>query len=379
MRKLIITLVGIFSFIALGLICLMVVAVTRGNAWFTNGFHNLELVNEQTVALNDIQMISIEYDADDVEFFASNTNELVLKEYMNFTPDEDQLTQITQSRGRLKLEGQIWNDVNWFSNTNRRSRMEIYLPADYQGALDTSTSSGNITSDLLLKLTALRLSASSGDININEVTAAKIDLSTSSGNITISKAEGSREFKASSGSIEVYGGAGDTSATNSSGNITIESSTGLLEAEASSGNIVIKASSGEKILSTTSGNIKITDADGYTKASASSGTIKTDTLAGAGQFKTTSGDIRLNIAAEPEALTKDIIIATSSGAAELSIPSSLQFNFNADTSSGSINTSFEDILSFSDDEKHAKGTIGAAPSINIKIATSSGDIKVDQQ
>ena len=361
MRKLIITLVGIFSFIALGLICLMVVAVTRGNAWFTNGFHNLELVNEQTVALNDIQMISIEYDADDVEFFASNTNELVLKEYMNFTPDEDQLTQITHSRGRLKLEGQIWNDVNWFSNTNRRSRMVIYLPADYQGALDTSTSSGNITSDLLLKLTALRLSASSGDININEVTAAKIDLSTSSG------------------SIEVYGGAGDTSATSSSGNITIESSTGLLEAEASSGNIVIKASSGEKILSTTSGNIKITDADGYTKASASSGTIKTDTLAGAGQFKTTSGDIRLNIAAEPEALTKDIIIATSSGAAELSIPSSLQFNFNADTSSGSINTSFEDILSFSDDEKHAKGTIGAAPSINIKIATSSGDIKVDQQ
>lgn len=341
MRKTIIALVGVFTFIALGLICLMVVAVNRGGVWLTDGFYNLELVNEQTVPLDGVDKISIDYSADDVVFFTSDTNELVLKEYMSFTPDEDEVTRITQSGSRLRLEGRIRND--WFVHPNRGSRMEIYLPVDYQGSIDTSTSSGDITSSLVLKLTDLRMSASSGDIEMNEVTAAQIAFSTSSGNITI------------------------------------ESSIGLLEAEASSGDIHIRASSGEKSLSTTSGNIVIEDSDGYTKASASSGTIKADNLAGTGHFKTTSGDIRLNFADAPEAITKDLIINTSSGTAELSIPSSLEFNFSADTSSGSINTSFDDRLNFSKDEDHAKGSVGAAPNINIKISTTSGDIEVDQQ
>ncbi len=380
MKKMIIALVGVFAFIALGLICLMVVAVNRGGVGFTTGnYFNLKLVNEQTAPLEGVDQLSIEYHADDVEFFTSDTNELVLKEYMSFTPDEDQLTRITQSGSRLKLEGRIRDDINWFIHPNRGSRMEIYLPADYQGAIDASTSSGDIASSLVLSLSDLRLSATSGDLEMNEVTAAQIEFTTSSGNITVAKAEGIRQFAATSGDIEVYGGAGDTSAATSSGNITIEASTGLLEAEASSGDIVIKDSNGEKSLSTTSGNIQIEDSIGYTKASASSGTIEADQLAGAGHFKTTSGDLNLDFADEPEAITDDIIVDASSGTAELTIPSSLQFNFNADTSSGSINTFFDDMLSFSDDEDHAEGSIGTAPNIKLQITTASGDIEVDRQ
>jgi hypothetical protein len=159
MKKMIIALVGVFTFIALGLICLMVVAVNRGGAWFTTGgFYDLELVNEQTAPLDGIDQISLDYHADDVEFFTSDSNELVLKEYMSFTPDKDQLTRITQSGSRLKLEGRIRDDVNWFFHPNHGSRMEIYLPADYQGAIDASTSSGDITSSLVLTLSNLRLS-----------------------------------------------------------------------------------------------------------------------------------------------------------------------------------------------------------------------------
>ncbi len=376
MKKMIIALVGVFSFIALGLICLMVVAVNRGSDWFTI---DLELVNEQTAPLDGIDQISIEYYADDVEFFTSASNQLVLKEYMSFTPEKDQLTRITQSGSRLKLEGRIDNDVNWFFHPNRFSRMEIYLPADYQGAIDASTSSGSISSSLVFTLTDLRLSASSGNLEMNEVTAAKIDLSTSSGNITIAKAEGNRQFAAASGNIEVYGGAGDTSAATSSGNIKIEDSNGFLEAEASSGNIIIKDSTGEKNIDTTSGNIKIKDSAGYTKASASSGTIDVDNLAGAGHFKTTSGSLKLDFADAPEAITDDIIIDASSGTAKLTIPETLQFNFSADTSSGSIDTFFDDMLKFSDKEKQAEGSIGAAPKINLQVSTTSGDIEVDRR
>ena len=380
MKKMIIALVGVFTFIALGLICLMVVAVNRGGVWFTTGgFYDLELVNEQNAPLDGVDQITIEYYADDVEFFTSDTNELVLKEYMSFTPDEDQLTRITQSGSRLKLEGRIWDNANWFFHPNRGSRMEIYLPADYQGAIDASTSSGDIASSLTLTLTDLRLNATSGDLEMNEVTAAKIKFSTSSGNITVAKAEGNRQFTATSGDIEVHGGTGDTSAATSSGNITIESSSGLLEAEASSGDIVIRDSSGEKKLSTASGNIEIKDSVGYTKASASSGTIEANNLAGAGHFKTTSGNLRLDFADTHEAITDDIIVDASSGTAELTIPSTLQFNFSADTSSGSIDTSFDDMLSFSDDEDHAEGNVGTTPNIKLQITTTSGDIEVDQR
>jgi DUF4097 and DUF4098 domain-containing protein YvlB len=380
MKKMMIALVGAFAFIAIGLICLMVVAVNRGGIWFTtNGFYDLKLVNEQTASLDGIDQIMIDYAADDVEFFTSDTNQLILKEYMSFTPDEDQLTLITLSGSKLKLKGRIRDDFNWLIHPTRGSRMEIYLPANYQGAIDASTSSGDIESSLVFALTKLRLSATSGNLTMNEVTAAQINLSTSSGDITVAKAEGNREFSATSGNIEVYGGAGDTSAATSSGDITIESSTGFLEAEASSGNIVIIDSNGEKELSTASGDIKIKDSVGYTKASASSGMIKADNLAGAGRFKTTSGDIRLEFADAPEKITDDLIVDASSGTAELTIPSTLQFNFNADTSSGTISTFFDDKLSFSDNEHHAEGSVGTAPNINLKIETTSGDIEVEQR
>lgn len=380
MRKMIIALVGVFTVIALGLICLMVVAVNRGGIWVTSGgFYDLKLVNEQTAPLDGVDQISIEYHADDVEFFTSDTNELILKEYMSFTPDEDELTRITQSGSRLKLKGRIHDDFNWLTHPTYGSRMEIYLPADYQGAMDASTSSGDIDSSLVFTLSKLKLSANSGDIMINEVTAAQIDLSTSSGNITVAKAEGARKFSANSGSIEVYGGAGDTSASTSSGNIVIESSSGLLEAEANSGNIVIRDSNGEKDLSTTSGNIEIEDSVGYTKASASSGRIGAENFTGAGRFKTNSGDLRLEFEDAPEAVTGDIIVNTSSGRVELTIPAALQFNFSADTSSGSINTFFDDKLSFSDREHHAEGSVGTAPNINLQVETTSGNIEVDQR
>lgn len=379
MRKMMIALVGAFAFIALGLICIMVVTVNRGGIRLTNGaFYNLKLVNEQSASLDGVEQILIEYHADDVVFYTSETNELILKEYMNIVPDEDQLTRITQSGSRLKLEGRIRNSVNWFIHINYGSRMEIYLPADYQGAIDASTSSGNITSSLVFKLTDLRLNASSGNIEMNEITAPQIEITSTSGNITVSKAEGNRAFAASSGNIKVYGGAGDTSASTSSGNILIESSTGLVEAKASSGKIVIITSNGEKELSTTSGNIEIQDSVGYTRASSSSGRIKADNLEGAGCFKTTAGDLRLEFADVPEAITDDILINTSSGSVELIVPASLQFHFSADTSSGSIDTFFDDMLSFSNDEDHAEGSVGAAPNIDLNISTTSGDIKVNR-
>lgn len=383
MRKLIITLVSIFAVIAIGLVCLLVVAINSGGLHMNGNSFNLshlELVNTQTVALDGIDDISIEYQADDVVFYTSDSEELILKEYMNFTPKEDELTRINSSRSRLTLKGRVYNNYShWLFSMNRSSRMEIYLPSEYSNALSVSSSSGDISSDLIFHVTGFSASSTSGDISLNEVYAERITSSASSGEITYQTAEGERSFSSTSGDIRIDSGNGNTSASSTSGSITIKNANGELSAAASSGDIRIEASSGKKDVETTSGEIVITDSDGYTEASASSGDIRISKLAGAGRFGTTSGEILVDFADDAAAINDDIRVGASSGDVSLTIPKELQFDFSAEVSSGEIDTFFDNQLSYSKDDKNAYGTIGANPSIQLDISTTSGNIRVNQR
>ncbi len=382
MRKLMIVLISVFSIIMVGLIVLLVSAIGYGGfpvKTSVSGFSNLKLVNTQNANLEDIEAIVIDYHSEDVEFFTSNTGDLVLKEYMSFPPKEEEFTRITKSGRTLNLKGRADRFNNGIFGVNRYSRMEIYLPAGYSGALSVSTSSGAIDSDLILILKEFEVSCSSGDIKINEVTAETINASTSSGCITFNKAEGVRDFSSSSGDIEINAGTGDTQVSSSSGSITVENSVGLLKAEASSGDIVIKKSSGKKNIKTTSGEINISDSDGFTKVYASSGDIQITELAGAGDFNTTSGEVMVIFAKDVSLINENIKVKSSSGDVDLMIPQELQFDFQANTSSGDIRTYFNDRLDFDKDEREASGIVGGSPVINLEITTTSGTIEVNNR
>lgn len=382
MRKLIIILISAFSIITVGLIVLLVVVIGYGGFPANNstsGFSDLKLVNTQNTSLEDVEAIDIDYHSEDVEFFTSDTEELVLKEYMNYSPEEDEFTKITKSGRTLNLKGRADRFNNGNFGINRYRRMEIYLPAGYNGALSISTSSGVIETDLVLILKEFEASCSSGDIKMNEVTAETIDASTSSGCITFHKAEGDRDFSSSSGDIEIHAGVGDTQVSSTSGSITVENSVGLLEAEASSGDIVIEKSSGKKNIKTTSGEIEITDSDGFTKAEASSGDIRITELAGAGDFNSTSGEVTVIFAKDASLINENIKIKSSSGDVALTIPEELQFSFQANTSSGEIRTYFNNRLDFDRDEREASGSVGDSPVINLGISTTSGSIEVNSR
>ncbi|MDF2510296.1 MAG: hypothetical protein K0S04_162 [Herbinix sp.] len=382
MRKLIIILISIFSIIIVGLIVLLVIMIGYGGFRINSsvsGYSNLKLVNTQNADLEGIEAIVIDYDSEDVVLYTSDTGELVLKEYMSFSPKEDDFTRITKSGGKLNLEGRKEHVNSWIFGMNRYSRMEIYLPSGYSGTLSVSTSSGVIDSDMALILKKFDASCSSGDIKMNEVTAEDINVSTSSGSITFKKAEGARSISSSSGDIEIQAGAGDTQVSSTSGSIIIENVVGQLKAEASSGDIVIKASSGKKDIRTSSGEIIITDSEGYTRAYASSGDLRITELAGAGDFTTTSGVVTVIFAKDASFINDNIKIESSSGDVDLTIPSELRFSFNANTSSGDIRTYFDDLIDFSKDERDASGTVGSSPLINLDISTTSGDIQVNSR
>ncbi len=377
MRKFIISMVAVFGVIALGLIVLMVTIINSSRLSNSSSYSSarVELVSTRNLSMAGIEQLSLEYSSDDIIFYESDTPELILKEYMNITPDEKELTQIKQSGSKLKLRGGERRQQNlMFSYYN--GYVEVYLPAAYRGSLSTSTTSGDIDTALVLNLSEFAASSSSGQINFNEVYATQISASATSGDIEFEIAEGTRSFSSSSGSIKIQGGNGDTSVSSTSGDIMINDNKGELKAEASSGNITIKSAMGSKEIETTSGDIRLSKCSGYLKASSSSGEINVTDLDSAGCFESTSGDIYVSFTDELVTNKEDIEAAASSGQIVMKLPSGLRFDFEAKTSSGKIDTFFDDSLSFQKDGDYASGIVGGNPNFQLNISTTSGDISV---
>ncbi|MDF2872605.1 MAG: hypothetical protein K0R05_4180 [Anaerocolumna sp.] len=380
MRPFFKVLIIVYAAIAIGLIGLLIFLIHTGGIR-TNNFSiggNLKLVNTQSIKLEGIETLKIKYRSDDVVVYASDSDELILKEYMSFTPKEEDLTQITKSGKELSLEGKRdgWNGL--VLGFNRSSRMEIYLPAGYENSLYISTASGNIESDLRLKVRDFAASTASGDIEFNEVTGENLNISSASGSVTFKKAEGNRKLTTSSGDIKVYGGSGKTEISSTSGSIYVENSIGDFEAGTSSGDIKVEGTIGRKEIHSTSGVIILENSEGYIKAYTSSGDIRIRNSNGAGDFHSTSGQIDVEFSKDISSITDNINVETSSGDVTMRVPASLAFEFNASTSSGDINF-FNDQISYSKNNKKATATVGTAPIIQLTVKTTSGEIKINNK
>jgi len=340
MKKLMISFIAIFAIIAIGLVLVLIYAISQGSNGFSFEQSNASLVNTQNISLDEITSINISYQSDDIIFYTSDTDEIILKEYMNFTPDKNELASITTSGSEITIEGRRQNfQIFEFGMFTRNCRAELYLPAEYSNKLTVTTSSGNIDSDLTFTLSEFAATSSSGDIKMNEVNAASINATTSSGNITVQVAEGKRQFSSTSGDIKILGGHGDSNSTSSSGNITIENASGYIEADSSSGNIKINNSLGGGNLKTSSGNIKLELTD----------------------------------------VTDNIDIKASSGDVSVMLPSTTSFDFTSETSSGDIRTFFDEKLSYNKKGNEASGSIGDNPDLSIHINTSSGNISINKE
>lgn len=373
MRKMIMGIAIAFSLVTVGLIIVLVLAINGNVHMVTANSDKAKLVNTQSAVMDGIDDVKVEFYSDDVVFYKSKTNELVVKEYKTYTPEKDEMAEVIAKGDQLLIRGED-NHINFsiFSHINHYSRIEIYLPENYSGALSASTTSGDISSDLVLQLSKFDTSSNSGDVELNEITADEINLSSSSGEISIRKAEGKRKISTTSGDVYVYNGNGDTEISTSSGEIAVEKSSGKLQADTNSGDINIQDSNGDKNLESTSGEIYVENSTGLIEAKSSSGDINVNHSRGAGNISTTSGEISLELME----VTDNIRLNASSGGIELTIPEATAFQFTADTSSGDIGTYFDDKLSFDNNRKHASGTIGENPQLEIELSTTSGEIGV---
>lgn len=309
--------IAMLGVLGIGLLMFMFVIIDGGFSMNGSiGFNRkLGLANTETISVEQVDRIEIDYKSDRVTFYKGDSEDLVLQEYWNRW-DQSMQAHVSSDDGVISIKGGNRKGNGFFRYY--RSEIKVYLPKSYQGDLVAAVTSGSLRSDEIIELKAVSMESNSGSIKMNRIGAAEINLKTSSGSIVIEEAEA------------------DT-----------------ITGKSNSGRIQLDEVSGKMVLSTTSGSIKV-EGRGY------------------GEFKSSSGSVNIEL----DSLDGDLRVETNSGRIALELPEDQSFNFEANTTSGSIRTDFDQQLNFNKKRNSAMGGVGSEPGPDVILSASSGSIRV---
>lgn len=268
-----------------------------------------------TYEIDNIHDVVISYDEEDITFFESPDDTLIIKEYMT-DADSKYYAKVDMDHGYLHVsEG----GKPLFGSFSRH--IEVYLPEIYTGSLKVTSTNGNVDfSEVNLEVTSLCIDCSSGKVRIGNAYADTINLSSTSGTLDIVRLEGKE--------IDISTTSGEVVCDEISGNVTYVSTSGDIEIKSAVGEGSYKAENSGIL------DITYTDVEG------------------------------------------DLYLYNKNDDVELTLPKDLNFRFEAVTKNGSVSTPFESVLSMKDDT--VMGTVGDNPGIIVKTETRNGNIKVEQ-
>ncbi len=302
--------------IVLAVLCACIILVSPSESGsFAIGGGSAVLRNTAELDVAEGTDLELTAYSDNIYFFESDNNQLVIKEYYKVN---NKKVLITQTDGKVILQGTKKTTISLFGWWGNDDRIEIYLPSGYVSKIQAIVSSGNIRSELEFAGSDFSLEAKSGNLVWNSIQAETIQLKTSSGNIIV------------------------------------ESVTGEVTAKANSGNVTIDR------------------AVGFVNAGTSSGNVKVLGVSGGAEIHISSGNAHL----EMTELKDNLNVYTTSGNIKVQIPGGSEFTFRADTNSGNIDTAFDENLSYNKRGNSASGTVGSNPQYEIVTTASSGNIKV---
>lgn len=254
----------------------------------------LRLVNSIKLPLEGVNSISLDYVSDAIRLAVGTTDELVVNEYM--TRDDESLKAEVRATGG-SIEIRHGRRLGFFL---ARSRIEVLLPAGWDGALSITNISGRISSADVWKLGSLAAKTVSGDVDFAGVSAGQVRLSSTSGAVRLGDAEGALEAHTVSGSIraDAVRGSGIFSTTSGGIRVSFEELRGDVKASSISGGIRLAIPEGTGVeleLSSTSGTIHTAYNDGlsYQKRNQVHATIGAEPRHYVRAF-TTSGGIHIN-------------------------------------------------------------------------------------
>lgn len=277
---------------------------------------SFKMANELRFSLDEITDLTVSYDDEDVSFFSSGGNTLVVKEYM--TVNESRCyARVRQNKNSIHIsEGKKPIFKNNFSR-----RIEVFLPKSYKKNLMVTTSDGNVDmSDIILHVSSLRIDSTSGTVQVNFADAEKIHLSSTSGNLKL----------------------------------------GQIKAR-----IIV--------LETTSGNVTCSKVNGNVTYTSTSGNAQFKSAVGSGSYKAGNSG-RLSVSYTE--VTGDLFLFNKNDNIELALPAELEFEFEAAAKNGTVSTSFlePEVI----DGGTASVTVGNNPTVEVKVETRNGNIEVTQ-
>jgi lia operon protein LiaG len=203
---------------------------------------------------------------------------------------------------------------------------------------------------------------SSGGIDILQgLDADNLDINVSSGGF---RSDGRISVK---GEMNVYSSSGGVRF-----NKPVEA--GLIKVNSTSGAITFNnAASSDLTIINTSGGITLgeikTNAFSMTNAS---GGISVEGITGSGNIKSTSGGIRIKLL-DP---LGNVNLSSTSGSINISVDESLSFRFSGEATSGGISANFP--LIKDSGRNKATAEIGSDPAASITATTNSGGISINQ-
>lgn len=320
------------------------------------------LVMEKEVEAEGIRSLQIDYgmNSNDIRIRQWDGDNILIREYMNFEPDDRGLSTVEQGDGQLWIKGKRRNSFSFFSMFTmswKDAYTEVYLPAGFAERLhelEAKTVSGEISSEIpFAQQESFSVSTTSGDIFFPGVSAGKICVSTTSGDVHLTSVSG------------------DLTVSTVSGDIRIEKLTGDIDADTTSGEIWLGKADGDVSVNTTSGDIRAEDLTGIFRLGSTSGEIFIEGKSVNGTARTVSGNIRVFT----DELNGDLKMSTTSGSVSLELPETSSLALDFDSTSGECNTFFDDRLSFSKKGSKAKGEYGGGKH-SVTISTTSGDLRI---
>lgn len=394
MKTLKITLIAVLSGIALVLVTMLTVclsggSISIGNFYFSpEGFGGKDpwsagetvypecsLVLEKEIPAEGIDSLNINYsmNSNDVIFREGAEGTITIREYMNFTPNANQISTVNQKNGELTVTGKKRN--YFFSFLPRLGYTEIFLPPDLAVSLKVRTVSGEIFSDITFpQCEQFNVSSTSGDIYFPSVAADELQASSTSGDVCIQEASGNRILlSTTSGDLKMETADADQiRISTTSGYISCSQLSGQITMSSTSGDIRILRGTGNTKANSVSGDIMLDDLSGDFNLNTTSGEISLNEGTGCGKANSVSGDIRIFL----KELTGNLNIGTTSGEVSLTLPENASFYLDFDSTSGECNTFFDDDLSFNKRGTQAEGRYGSDGSTRLKISTVSGDLRI---
>lgn len=304
-------------------------------------YTNMDLRNARRFSKDGIKELILELQNSSVDLDIQLTTdpEILIQEYYNKEPQKGQLLEFNLNGNQLKIHygaGTI--------GVQRRGIVKILLPESLSGELEE-----------------FRAVTVSGDITLQDMGAAK------------------QTYKTVSGDIKGKGAIGDLTVNTVSGNVEFEMIDGSCQINSVSGDITIGKMSGKLVQNTTSGDFTVAQLIGKLTQNSVSGDVEIGELDGDGTFHTVSGDVNVNVVKAGEKLE----CGTGSGDVQVTLPVDASVQMTLGTGSGDIHT-FCDELSQTEEHveyvkqgsKHAVGTVGAEPFLQLKVNTGSGDIEI---